>query len=112
MRSGTDSELIVRVYSEARCARSRVNPDEWFPMSQDVAKARREASRAIAVCTTCPVRPDCLEFSLRHAHDAGAYGVWGGLVERERRIVRRKWLSGASVSELILSCAAAGSACC
>jgi WhiB family redox-sensing transcriptional regulator len=97
----TDSELIVRVFREARCACSPVDPDEWFPISPDVARARTEAARAIAVCTTCPVRADCLEFSLRHAFDAGAYGVWGGLVERERRTLRRRWLAGASVSELI-----------
>lgn len=97
----TDSQLIVRVFQEARCARSQVSPDEWFPVSQEVAKARLEAARAIAICTTCPVRPDCLEFSLRHAYDAGAHGVWGGLVERERRTLRRRWLAGASVRDLM-----------
>jgi WhiB family redox-sensing transcriptional regulator len=91
------------VFSEARCARSQVDPDEWFPISPDVAQARREAARAIAVCMTCPVRPDCLEFSLRRAHDEGAHGIWGGLVEKERRTLRRRWLAGASVSELLKS---------
>lgn len=97
----TDDELTVRVYQQARCACSRIDPDEWFPLTLDVVKARSQAARAIAVCITCPVRADCLEFSLRHAFDVGAHGVWGGLVERERRALRRRWLAGASVAELL-----------
>jgi WhiB family redox-sensing transcriptional regulator len=49
-----------------------------------------EAAGAIAVCAACPVRPDCLELSLRYASGIGAYGVWGGLVEAERRALRRR----------------------
>ena len=44
------------------------------------------AADAKAVCAACPVRQDCLEFAL---HEHIAYGVWGGLSERERRRVRR-----------------------
>ncbi len=97
----TDDQLASRVYRRAGCAGSRLDPDEWFPISPEVAKARHQAARAIAVCVTCPVRAFCLEYSLRHAYDIGAYGVWGGLVETERRSLRRKWLTGTSVSELI-----------
>jgi hypothetical protein len=35
------------------------------------------------VCTTCLVRAECLELSLRH-WDIGQHGVWGGLVAAER----------------------------
>jgi WhiB family redox-sensing transcriptional regulator len=97
----TDGELAGRVYRLARCAGSRVDPDVWFPVAHDVAKVRDEAARAIAVCVRCPVRPDCLELSLRHAFGIGAHGVWGGLVEEERRSVRRRWLAGTSVTELL-----------
>jgi WhiB family transcriptional regulator, redox-sensing transcriptional regulator len=97
----TNRELASRVYRLARCSGSRVDPDSWFPMARDVAKARVEAARAIAVCARCPVRPDCLELSLRHASGIGAHGVWGGLVEEERRSVRRRWLVGASVIEFL-----------
>jgi WhiB family transcriptional regulator, redox-sensing transcriptional regulator len=89
------------MYQQARCASSRVDPDDWFPTTLDVPKARSQASRAIAICLTCPVRADCLEFSLRHAFDVGAHGVWGGLVERERLVLRRRWRAGSSVSDLI-----------
>jgi WhiB family redox-sensing transcriptional regulator len=96
-----DGELAGRVYRLARCAGSRVDPDDWFPVTRDVAKARDQAAHAIAVCARCPVRPDCLELSLRHAFGVGAYGVWGGLVEEERRAVRRRWLAGTSVTEFL-----------
>src|ERR1700753_2459294 len=35
----TDSELAGRVYRLARCAGSRVDPDDWFPVARGVAKA-------------------------------------------------------------------------
>jgi hypothetical protein len=85
----TDRELVVRVYRHARCASSRVDPDEWFPIPLDTAKARDLAADAIAICVACPVRADCLELSLRHASDIGAHGVWGGLVEGDRIAPRR-----------------------
>jgi WhiB family redox-sensing transcriptional regulator len=97
----TDRELVVRVYQQARCASSRVDPDEWFPIPLDTAKARDQAADALAICAACPVRADCLELSLRHASDIGAHGVWGGLVEGERRALRRRWLAGTSVTELL-----------
>jgi hypothetical protein len=97
----TDSELARRVYRLARCAGSRVDPDVWFPVGHDADGARDEAARAIAVCACCPVRPDCLELSLRHAFGIGAHGVWGGLVEEERRSARCRWLAGTSVTELL-----------
>jgi WhiB family transcriptional regulator, redox-sensing transcriptional regulator len=96
-----DRELLSRVYWHARCAGSRVDPDDWFPVAQDVARARDQAARAIAVCARCPVRPECLELSMRHASGSGAYGVWGGLVEEERRSLRRRWQAGISVTEFL-----------
>ena len=54
---------------------------EFFP-------ARGESTRdAKAVCSTCPVRPQCLEYALQWDH---LCGVWGGMSERERRQVRRR----------------------
>jgi WhiB family redox-sensing transcriptional regulator len=97
----TDRELAGRVYRQARCAASCLDPDEWFPITPDVAKARDQAANAIAICADCPVRADCLELSLRHPGDIGAHGVWGGLVEGERRALRRRWLAGTTVSEFL-----------
>ena len=68
-RSGepNDRELFGRVYRQARCATSCLDPDEWFPLTADVRRAREQATRAIAICAGCPVRADCLELSLRHS---------------------------------------------
>ena len=62
-RSGepNDRELFGRVYRQARCATSCLEPDEWFPLTADVGRAREQAARAIAICAGCPVRADCLE---------------------------------------------------
>lgn len=96
-----EDELADRVYQQARCAVSRVDPDQWFPVAVDVTAARGQAADAIAVCATCPVRADCLEFALRHGSDIGAHGVWGGLVERERLSLRNRWLAGTTVTDLL-----------
>ena len=79
----TDRALWVRVIRHARCTGSSLDPDEWFPVSAEIGKARREAAAAIAVCITCLVRAECLALSLRHP-DIGQHGVWGGLVAAER----------------------------
>jgi hypothetical protein len=85
-----DRPLWAEVISNARCAGSVLDPDAWFPVSPKPEIARREADAAIAICMACPVRPQCLELSLRH-WDIGQHGVWGGLVPAERRRLRRRW---------------------
>jgi hypothetical protein len=79
----TDRALWMRVIRYARCAGSSLDPDQWFPVSVEIGKARREAAAAITVCTTCLVRAECLALSLRH-WEIGQHGVWGGLVAAER----------------------------
>ncbi|GIU85530.1 MAG: hypothetical protein KatS3mg009_0045 [Acidimicrobiia bacterium] len=39
------------------------------------------------VCTTCPVRVECLEYALANRIE---HGVWGGASERERRRILRR----------------------
>ena len=89
----TDDALWARVARHARCADSGLGPDEWFPVSIDAARARHEAAAAIAVCTGCPVRAQCLELSLRH-WDIGQHGIWGGLVPADRARLRRLLSTG------------------
>jgi hypothetical protein len=81
--------LWARVIRYARCADSTLDPDQWFPVSAEADKARHEAAAAITVCTTCLVRPQCLELSLR-SWDIGQHGVWGGLVPADRAALRRR----------------------
>ena len=64
-------------------------------------RARAEATRALAVCTACPVRAECLELSLRTWSGAGQHGIWGGFVEADRNSLRREWLRGAPVTALL-----------
>ena len=82
-----DRDLWARVIRHARCADGRLDPDEWFPVSAEAGMARQEAAAAIAVCTACRVRDQCLALSLRH-WDIGQHGVWGGLVTAERAELR------------------------
>jgi len=79
----TDDALWALVAGQARCAASGLDPDQWYPVSAETARARREAAAAIAVCGSCPVRGHCLELSLR-CWDIGQHGVWGGLVAADR----------------------------
>ena len=84
-----DQALWARVIRYARCADSTLDPDEWFPVSAEADNARHEAAAAITVCTTCLVRTQCLELSVRH-WDIGQHGVWGGLVPADRAASRRR----------------------
>src|SRR3954451_22777043 len=53
----------------------------FFPDSES------DSGPALAVCATCPVREQCLDFALRtRQHD----GVWGGATETERKRIRRR----------------------
>ena len=80
--------LWARVARYARCADSGLAPDEWFPVSIEPAQARHEAAAAIAVCTSCQVRTQCLALSLRH-WDIGRHGIWGGLIAADRARLRQ-----------------------
>ena len=84
----TGDALRAQVARQARCADSGLDPDQWYPVSTEPARARQEAAAAIAVCIGCPVRALCLELSLRQ-WDIGQHGVWGGLVAADRAYLRR-----------------------
>lgn len=84
-----DQALSERVSRYALCASSNLDPDDWFPVSVEIDKARQEAAAAITVCTACVVRAQCLALSLRR-WEIGQYGVWGGLVAAERMSLRRE----------------------
>ena len=88
----TGRSLWTQVVTYARCAEDGHDPDEWFPVSAEADIARREAAMAIAVCTACPVRGQCLALSLLY-WDIGQHGVWGGLVAAERAQIRARLLA-------------------
>jgi len=68
---------------EARCIGE--DPDLFFPIGT-TDDALAQVAEAKTVCHGCSVRADCLEWSLSTFQDAG---VWGGLDEEERRVIRR-----------------------
>jgi WhiB family redox-sensing transcriptional regulator len=63
---------------DAACAGA--DPELFFPKEQR-EPANREAKR---VCAGCPVRDECLEYSLVTREE---FGVWGGQDEWDRRVI-------------------------
>jgi WhiB family transcriptional regulator, redox-sensing transcriptional regulator len=64
-----------------RAACQGLDPDIFFPVSED------DAEEAKAICATCAVRQLCLEHALAVREREG---IWGGLTERERRRISRQ----------------------
>ncbi len=58
-----------------------LDPDIFYPASDE------EAGPAKAVCGSCAVRQQCLEFALANREREG---VWGGATEKERRRILRQ----------------------
>jgi WhiB family redox-sensing transcriptional regulator len=63
----------------AECA--GVDPDLFFP------ERGGDSRSAKAICATCPVQPECLEYALANGE---LFGCWGGTSERERRRLRKQ----------------------
>jgi WhiB family transcriptional regulator, redox-sensing transcriptional regulator len=83
----TDRTLWRLVVEQGACSASGLSPDDWYPVSAPAEAARREAADAIAVCSGCRVREECLELALRSGA-VGRHGVWGGTVPAERERLR------------------------
>jgi WhiB family transcriptional regulator, redox-sensing transcriptional regulator len=62
------------------------DPDLFFPIGS-TGPALVQTKEAKAVCGTCPVREQCLDWALDKGQDSG---VWGGLDDSERRVLRRR----------------------
>jgi WhiB family redox-sensing transcriptional regulator len=58
-----------------------VDPDIFYPISEE------EAEEAKAICASCAVCETCLEYALGNRERDG---VWGGATERERRRMIRQ----------------------
>jgi WhiB family redox-sensing transcriptional regulator len=76
---------------QARCIGE--DPELFFPVGTS-EPALDQTERAKRVCGDCTVREACLEWALVTCQDAG---VWGGLDEEERRVIRRARRRDASV---------------
>ncbi len=64
-----------------RAACRGVEPEIFYPISEE------EAEEAKAICSACAVQETCLEYALGNRERDG---VWGGATERERRRMIRQ----------------------
>jgi WhiB family redox-sensing transcriptional regulator len=65
--------------------------DALFPEASDQKRAR-------LLCSGCPVRSECLAEALDNRIE---WGVWGGMTERERRLLLRQRSDVASWSSVL-----------
>lgn len=98
----SDRQLTDRLIGPlVKCARSGVDPDAWFPVARSAERARAQAADALAVCVQCPLRPECLEVSMRRWATIGRHGIWGGFVEAERGDLHSAWQAGIPVTAFL-----------
>jgi WhiB family redox-sensing transcriptional regulator len=65
------------------------DPELFFPAGT-TGVAVEQIDAAKTVCRSCPVREQCLEFSMVTNQEAG---IWGGTTEDERRKMRSSWVA-------------------
>lgn len=61
----------------------------FFPVGT-TGPAVDQITEAKAICASCSVQEDCLQYALETNQEAG---VWGGYAEDERRRLRKRWLA-------------------
>jgi WhiB family transcriptional regulator, redox-sensing transcriptional regulator len=61
------------------------DPEVFFP-NGTTGPALAQITAAQAICSTCSVTAECLEWALETGQDAG---IWGGITEEDRREMRR-----------------------
>lgn len=72
-------------------AKCRGMEDAFFPEAAEQKRAR-------LLCSGCPVRAQCLAEALDNRIE---WGVWGGMTERERRLLLRQRPNVASWASLL-----------
>jgi WhiB family redox-sensing transcriptional regulator len=75
-------------FDTSRAACRGHDVEVFFPkVKRGNSVAMRSASRdAVAVCARCEVREPCLEYALQFE----PLGIWGGMNEVEREVLRRQ----------------------
>jgi len=63
----------------------------FFPENDRLA-----SGRAKAICATCPVMAQCMDYAI--AHDE--VGVWGGTTQRERRRIKDQYVRPSHLQDL------------
>ncbi len=86
--SSTLSERLIPSWHAWRAAAACKDLDtELFFPNGEGEGLQSQVEQARRVCTSCPVRDECLDFALTTRQEDG---VWGGLTEEERRRWRRR----------------------
>jgi len=80
----TAADHLAEWWSRAAC--KSADPELFFPISHS-GPAGAQIMRAKAICSQCAVQDECLRYAL--AADP-MHGVWGGMSEEERRLLRRR----------------------
>ena len=77
---------VSLMWQQTGACRNGMATDFYPPMHTERKHERlARERRAKSVCASCPVRDECLE----HAIDVDErYGIWGGLNQEERRLLR------------------------
>lgn len=60
-------------------------PTEWWYPENNVTSLRN-AKRALEICGVCMNQPSCLRYALQNE----THGIWGGMREVERELLRRE----------------------
>lgn len=71
-----------RLFEKPGCA--EVGGDFWFPEKSDGLTNTVEMQIAKSICKKCPHQSECAEWGIVNE----SYGIWGGLVSRERQQIR------------------------
>jgi WhiB family redox-sensing transcriptional regulator len=80
------SAVTFRFTTWRRAAACRsADPELFFPVSS-TGRSLEQVERAKAVCRTCIVRRQCLQYAIA----ANEEGVWGGMTEEERTRVAHR----------------------
>jgi WhiB family transcriptional regulator, redox-sensing transcriptional regulator len=79
--------VTVDWFDLAACRR---HPQElWYP-KQWKNGDREIYAAARAICATCPVAEECLEYCLALPSHIGNIGMWAGTTPEERKVIRRQ----------------------
>lgn len=73
---------------EPNCA--NVDPELFFPQEIEMSDSRvvskyQNLGAAKAICNSCPLKIQCLEYALKNYE----VGVWGGTTEHQREDLRK-----------------------
>lgn len=61
-------------------------PVSWFFPDSRTRTVTRDARSALQICKTCKVMKECGNYALKWE----LHGIWGGMTERERRMIRNE----------------------